>query len=437
MTMEVEIISREIIKPSTPTPPHLRTHNLSFLEQNTPRTYLPVVYFYHKESSASTKGDHKSNQLKKSLSEILSKYYPFAGRIRDRASVDCNDEGVAFVEARVRNIKLSEILEHPEDTWLDLLFTDNLQWNDDSSLSVIFAVQVSFFDCGGMAIGICMSHKVADTSTVANFINDWAARNKCDQYVPSPLFIGADTFPQGDMPLFPETVLEKGDCVTKRFVFDAPKIASLKAIVADKVQNPTRVEVVTALIYSCAISALRSTSQSSLNPTVFIHAVNLRTRVIPPLPKNSVGSMIWAFTLSTAEDGVIELHDLVTQMKQSMTRFCDSYAQKFRGEDQWPAIFKECTQALRKEFSIANLMTYRCSSWCRFPVYEADFGWGKPIWVTIASCSLKNAIFLIDTRNGEGIEAYVNLEKQQLDVFERDAQLLAFASLNPSALDSI
>ncbi|KAL6186384.1 hypothetical protein ACLB2K_042504 [Fragaria x ananassa] len=395
-SMEVEIVSRETIKPSTTILPHYRTYNLSFLEQLNPRTYTPIVYFYPKEASAS---DHypnfcdKSNQLKKSLSETLAIYYPFSGRIKDRVSIDCNDEGVIFVEARIK-VQLSQILEQPKDEVLDLLFTDKLQWNDDSNLTVILAVQVSFFDCGGMAIGICMSHKVADTSTMINFINDWAAMtpdHKADQYV-SPKFIAATVFPRGEIPLPPESVIEKGDCISKRFVFDASKVAALKAL-----------------------------------------TVNMRARMVPPLPKSSVGSMVWYYAVSTAEDeSVIELHELVTQMKERMAQFSGTYLEKFGKE--WPSIFLECMEESRKSFHIQNLVVYRCSSWCRFPIYEADFGWGKPIWVTIASCVLKNTIFLIDTRNGEGIEVYVNLEKQHMDMFERDPELLAFASLNPSVL---
>ncbi|PRQ40011.1 putative salutaridinol 7-O-acetyltransferase [Rosa chinensis] len=436
-SMEVKIISRETIKPSTPTLSHHGTYHLSFLEQINPRTYTPVVYFYPKEESDSDHNPNfgdKSNQLKRSLSEILAKYYPFSGRIRDRVSIDCNDEGVIFVEARIK-VKLSEILEHPKDEVLDLLFTDNLQWNDDSNLTVILAIQVSFFDCGGMAIGICMSHKVADTCTMINFINDWAAitrDHKADQYV-SPEFIAATVFPQGEIPLLPQSVIEKGDYVSKRFVFAAPKVAALKAMVCDKVQNPSKVEVVTAFIHRCAISALKSNSGSLLNPsTLLIQTVNLRGRMVPPLPKSSVGSMVWFYAVPTAEDeSVIELHDLVSQMKERMAHFCVTYAEKFGKE--WPLIFMECMKDSRKLFQKQNLVVYRCSSWCRFPVYEADFGWGKPIWVTIASCVMKNSIFLIDTRNGEGIEAHVNLEKQHMDVFARDAELLAFASLNPSA----
>ena len=39
--------------------------------------------------------------------------------------------------------------------------------------------------------------------------------------------------------------------------------------------------------------------------------------------------------------------------------------------------------------------------------YEADFGWGKPVWLSIGSVSLPNAALLSDTSDGEGVEASV------------------------------
>lgn len=70
-----------------------------------------------------------------------------------------------------------------------------------------------------------------------------------------------------------------------------------------------------------------------------------------------------------------------------------------------------------------------CASWCRFPMYEADFGWGKPVWFTTSE---SNSIVLMDTRDGGGIEALVNMEEQDMIRFERDVELLQYASLNPA-----
>jgi hypothetical protein len=45
--MEMELVSRETIKPSSPTPSHLRIYPLSFLDNIAVRKYIPLLYFYN------------------------------------------------------------------------------------------------------------------------------------------------------------------------------------------------------------------------------------------------------------------------------------------------------------------------------------------------------------------------------------------------------
>jgi shikimate O-hydroxycinnamoyltransferase len=62
-------------------------------------------------------------------------------------------------------------------------------------------------------------------------------------------------------------------------------------------------------------------------------------------------------------------------------------------------------------------------------MYEADFGWGKPTWVTTFGCSSRKVILLMDTRDGDGIEAVLNMEENDMAKFEYDVELLQNASL--------
>ncbi|KAH0715604.1 hypothetical protein KY284_008509 [Solanum tuberosum] len=63
----------------------------------------------------------------------------------------------------------------------DLTFRPGLSWknvphaNDGGRLSV---AQLSNFDCGGMAISVCMSHKVGDARSAFSFLKDWATLNR-------------------------------------------------------------------------------------------------------------------------------------------------------------------------------------------------------------------------------------------------------------------
>ena len=89
------------------------------------------------------------------------------------------------------------------------------------------------------------------------FVSDWAAIARADGDQLRPEFDAASTFPAGDLPRIQYEDAPKYESVsaTKRFVFGASKIAALKAMVADhKVHNPTCTEVVSAIIFKCAIS---------------------------------------------------------------------------------------------------------------------------------------------------------------------------------------
>ena len=107
--VQVEIVSKATIKPSSPTPNELKHYKFSLLDEMAPppSIYVPVVLFY----SASEKDlPQVSQKLKTSLSEVLTLYYPLCGRIKGNKSnlyVDCNDEGVLYLEARVPS-KLSD-----------------------------------------------------------------------------------------------------------------------------------------------------------------------------------------------------------------------------------------------------------------------------------------------------------------------------------------
>ncbi|KAF9610458.1 hypothetical protein IFM89_022422 [Coptis chinensis] len=73
--------------------------------------------------------------------------------------------------------------------------------------------------------------------------------------------------------------------------------------------------------------------------------------------------------------------------------------------------------------------THLLTSWCRFHFYIADFGWGDHIWVSPVN-PFKNVLVLMDTKNGEGIEAWVTLDAEDMAKFETDPELLAYARAN-------
>ncbi|KAG6650742.1 hypothetical protein CIPAW_06G063600, partial [Carya illinoinensis] len=435
------MINREVIKPSSPTPHHLRCFDLCLLDQLQPKVFIPLVLFYSNNNAVNPSLPHSkaadiSHRLKTSLSETLSLFYPLAGRIKDNVSIECNDAGVDYWEARV-NCRLSDILERPEQKMLYHFLPKEIVSPQPSTERLVL-VQVSFFNCGGMAIGVCVSHMLADAATTCMFIQSWAgtalAARASDMAVLLPEFSAASRIP----PRIefnirsPSRGLANRTTVTKRYVFDASNIAALKARAASsKVPQPTRIEAVSSLIWKCAIIASRSKHRSPM-PSMLTQMMNIREKVVPPFRKNAFGNVVCTFGAQTT-DTEIQLHNLFIELKKKKEAICEDYATKLHGDEAF-SIISEKFKQLGNILASKNIHHIFFASWCRNPLYDADFGWGKPTWVTIATMELNNPIVLMDTRDGSGIEDWITLGEEDMALFEHDKELLEFASFNPSVL---
>ncbi|OVA20484.1 Transferase [Macleaya cordata] len=464
MIMKVEVVSRQSIKPSCPTPRHLKTFNLSFLDQLSPSFYVPLILFY--EIDHSNKDDdnnniiegtsgHRCEVIKKSLAETLTRFYPFAGRVKDNRFVDCNDDGVVCLEARVNNCRLSQLIQHPNVQELEKEFLPFDPYVSETSESsgfinsdMLLAVQVNVFeDCGGMVIGVCFSHKIADACTLLTFIKDWAATARgATEQIKGPDFKLSSLFPPRDglVGFFNQpTLISREELVTKKFLFGASNIAELKkqSIIipsstsanggSDDVQEyrPTRVEVVSAFIWRCFMDVDQSKmDRTAVRVYSVSYSVNMRTRMVPPLPTNCIGNMETITVALSIINGEGEKSDqypnLVGKVRDAIKKIDSDHVRELQTTDA----LLNSMKLLQEGMSNEQTVHLHFSSWCRFPIYESDFGWGKPKCVSTCKLALKNLVYLIDTSSGDGIEAWVSLSKEDMTAFERNEELLAFVS---------
>lgn len=424
MKIEIEVISNEIIKPSSPTPDHLRHYQLSFLDQISPPTYNPLLLFYPADGDVKINNTEKRNQLKQYLSEVLNLYYPLAGRIKDNLFVECNDEGIPFFQAEVK-CRLPQVVENPEPSELNKLIPFAL----DDAEELPLGIQYNIFECGGIVIGLCISHKVGDASSLFTFIKYWAAtaRGEAD-HISRPEFISATLFPPINISGFkPATGITKEDVVTKRFVFRSSSIELLKEKcrpASGSLENqrpPSRVEALSVFIWQRFTAATKVESRPERIYSM-VHAVNLRSRMEPPLPEYSFGNYYRiAFTIPSIDTGE-ENYNLVSQIRDSIGKVDKEYVKKLQKGSEHLGFMKE--QAAR--FLRGEVVSLNFTSLCRFPLYEADFGWAKPIWVGSPSLTFKNLVVFMDTASGDGVEALVHLKEEDMAKFQEDEELLQY-----------
>ncbi|CAK9330271.1 unnamed protein product [Citrullus colocynthis] len=424
--ISVEIISMEVIKPSSSTPNYCQ---LSLIDQMAPPSYMPAIFFYSPHKSQNLPHQSlKASQLRASLSRTLTRFYPLAGTMAERFYVDCNDTGVEFSEAKV-DCEISILLKNPEicilHRLLPLVFTSN---SADSKF--LLAVQFSRFICGGVALAVCLSHKLADGASAAGFVKAWAADSRGgNNLILEPIFDAVKLFPCRKIPGFKRAIeASKEKISTKRLVFSKSNIDALKSLATgtgggSAAKPPSRVVAVSAFIW-LRLMALARTRPVKAKLFGALYPVDLRARMDPPLPENSFGNVSW-FTIATSPVEINEdLPLLVAKVRTAIQEIDSGFVKKLGDSEHLLNLMKQ----VDKQLCSGEIHLWSFTSWCRFPVYEADFGWGKPSWVCSPSRPFRNAVVLMNTSDGDGIEAWVNLKEEDMAIFEKDEELLSFCS---------
>ncbi|KAL5990883.1 hypothetical protein ACLOJK_011788 [Asimina triloba] len=341
--VNVEIISRETIKPSSAR--HPSKHKINVLDRAMPPGYIPLIYFYPPATTATggdiNDGGFRVEQLKKSLSEALTRFCPLAGTGRlkgENRVVECNDEGAEFLEARVDDphLSLADLLQRPTVELLNRMAPRSF-FHVKSDTDFLLSIQVNHFRCGGLAIAVSMFHKLADAHSLATFVNEWARTARGggarEQMMPPDLGSSA-LFPVDGF--VPELHLPpQCNVVTRRFVFDASKIAALRSR-ATKAEQPTRYEAVSALIWRCMAKA-RGGREQDFAASRSMHAVNLRGRMVPPLAENSFGNiLVMATAVATREElakGKMQAGQLERKIRGGIRKIDAEYIKELQRPD--------------------------------------------------------------------------------------------------------
>ncbi|KAK6117228.1 hypothetical protein DH2020_049028 [Rehmannia glutinosa] len=363
-----------------------------------------------------------------------------SGRIQDNFIIDCNDAGVEFIEARI-DAQLKDSIQKPNMENLKQYLPVDSAEGGLGNEATLLVVQITLFDCGGISVGICFSHKIGDCTSIMNFLNKWAATSRGDHQeaeISRVSFDLANFFPARDFSSLFGFPRSDENFTTKRFVFDKVKLAALRSQAAvatssfdstTHVKNPTNVELVSAFIWKIFINNVAKYSNNMRGikkDFAAFHAVNLRARIRSPdddqyYLENVFGNCIMSSLATTNNTCNITFHELVSKLRSSIRKISDDYIEKAKNGDYYLNDLFGLMSFLAK----GELEYCRFSSWCSFPIYEVDYGWGNPIWVCTTALPLKNNIILARSRCGDGIEAWVNMNQDNLQVLEMQIQLIS------------
>ncbi|CAI9087200.1 OLC1v1021214C1 [Oldenlandia corymbosa var. corymbosa] len=380
----------ELIPPSRPTPHE--TKPLSDIDDQ-----LGLRFYIHQLNFYPNKGGNDQKDpvevIKAALADVLVHFYPLAGRLREgpgrKLSVDCNEEGVRFVEADadVTLEELGEDLQPPFPYLEEVLHNANpIPGSDEFLNSPMVFVQVTRLRCGGFIFAAGHNHAVADGLGIIQFAKAmgeiasgasapsiqpvWMrellyARNppritcvhrEYDEVIP--------TTEQNNKIKTPE------EMVNTSLVFGPEEISDLRAnsLPADFRQKCSTFDLMTASIWRGRIAALQMNPEEEVK---VVCIVNARHRFDPPLPEGYYGNAVAAPVAITTAGELVKnpLEYAVTLLRKAKSEVTEEYIKSTAD-----------LMVLRGRPILNMSSTHLVSDVTRVGFDDIDFGWGRPTY---------------------------------------------------------
>ncbi|KAL5576155.1 hypothetical protein UlMin_017854 [Ulmus minor] len=403
---------------------------MSVLDHMMPSFHMPSVYFYRPNGADNF---FNSNSLKQALAKILVPFYPMAGRLsRDhygRLRINCNAEGVLFVEAETDAVidDFGDFAPTPE---LNRLIPA-VDISGGISSYPLLVLQVTYFKCGGVSLGVGMEHHVVDGASGLHFVNSWSDMARgfnltippfLDRTLllprdpPCPTFDHIEYQPPPTMKYRkPQTTSD--NIAVAMFKITKEQLNTLKAKSKEDGNSTyySSYEILAAHIWKCKCKARGLPDDQE---TQLYIATDGRSRLEPPLPPVFFGNVIFSTTV-IALAGEVQSKPIwyaASKIRESLVRMDNNY---LRSTIDYLELQPDLSVLLR------GAHTFRCpnlgiTSWVRLPIYEADFGWGRPIFMGPGGILFEGLSYILPSSvNNESLSVAIGIKQEQLKTFEK------------------
>ncbi|MCE3215150.1 hypothetical protein HAX54_000998 [Datura stramonium] len=430
--MKIEVRESTMVQPATETP-QLRLWN-SNVDLVVPNFHTPSVYFYRPTGSPNF---FDGKVLKEALSRALVPFYPMAGRLcRDedgRIEIDCKGQGVLFVEAESDGV-VDDFGDFAPTLELRRLIPA-VDYSQGIQSYALLVLQITHFKCGGVSLGVGMQHHAADGASGLHFINTW-----------SDMARGLDlTIP----PFIDRTLLRARDPPQPQFPHIEYQPPPTLKVTAENAPNSETVPETSVAIFKLTrnqINALKAKSKEDGNTvnyssyemlaghvwrstcmargltqdqeTKLYIATDGRARLRPSLPPGYFGNVIFTSTpIAVAGDlqskpiwyAASKIHDQLAIMDNDYLRSALDYLE-----------LQPDLKAL-----VRGAHTFKCpnlgiTSWSRLPIHDADFGWGRPIFMGPGGIAYEGLSFILPSPTNDGSQSVaISLQAQHMKLFEK------------------
>ena len=280
-----------------------------------------------------------------------------------------------------------------------------------------------------MSLGVGMQHHVADGASGLHFINTWSDMARglditippfIDRTLlrardpPQPAFhhIEYQPPPQLKTPL-PNTH-NTNVCIFK-ITRDQLNTLKNKSKEDGNTISYSSYVMLAGHVWRCACKA--RSLPADQDSKMYI-ATDGRSRLRPALPPGYFGNVIFT-TTPVAVAGELMSKPLwyaASKIHNALARMDDEY---LRSALDYLELQPDLTALVR------GAHTFRCpnigiTSWTRLPIYDADFGWGRPIFMGPGGIALEGLAFALPSPTNDGsLSIAISLQEDHMKLFQK------------------
>ncbi|XP_031480220.1 shikimate O-hydroxycinnamoyltransferase-like [Nymphaea colorata] len=432
--MKIMVRDSSLVLPSSETPRHGLW--LSNLDRAMFMVHVPSVYFYRPNGSNNF---FDSKVMKESLGRALVHFYPLAGRLRRREDgpleIECNGGGVLFVEADAEG-EIDDFGDFAPSMELRQLIPEVDYQNQDISSYPLLMLQVTFFRCGGVCLGVGMHHSVADACAFLHFMNSWSdvARDMeviCPPIIertilrarnpPRPAFEHPEyKAPELRLPaeVLSEQKPENTQLCGAIFRFSRDQLVRLKEKVKEGDNSTTRYTTINSLVVHIWRCVSLARGLDDLQPTKLTVSVDGRKRLRPEIPNYYLGNVVYTVVVPLVSGDLKSqpMHYAASKVHDALLRMDDDYLRSALDYlEEQPDLGELVDRA-----GFQRRLDLNISSMARLPVYDADFGWGKPIHMGTVVATVDGLVYILPSPSDDGsLSVVITLQTDAMRSLEK------------------
>lgn len=350
--------------------------------------YVSVIFFYRRGID--------SNILIDTLKQVLSDFPIFAGVLINNNSnlcIDCNNQGVLF-SIRKDDFKLDRVLKKLPTIKQKRLANIINPKKAILTQSPIMTIQLTYFACGRMTLGVCWHHSIGDMHTFMCLMKAWSNTVNKKEYVLPLIVRERDKYIQANLKqnnnaisgarylhriewlrLVFYLLLSVRNKLNLQFYFSENELKNMKQEFLERTNQKLSTNDVLCVHLFSIISELDAYKRKRYLSIV----VNYRART--KLPQSILGNFVSTIDILTNQK--VNPFQLAQDLRESVDNFQNlhmnffstkEYIERNGGIKKIDNFIATCIDPLKRTLMITN--------WVNLGVYDVIFEDSKPFFFT-------------------------------------------------------